>query len=58
MRLGLRSILLIVAIVLFVVAMLTEGNSFDLLALGLTVFAGALLVGDLGLEGRFGRRRL
>jgi hypothetical protein len=52
MRLGLRSILLIVAIVLFVVAMLRETNASDLIALGLAVFAGAFLVGDLGLGGR------
>jgi hypothetical protein len=53
MRLGLRSILLIAAIVLFVVAMLREGaNASDLIALGLAVFAGAFLVGDLRLGGR------
>jgi hypothetical protein len=52
MRLGVRSILLIVAIVLFVVAILRETNPSDLIALGLAVFAGAFLVGDLGLGGR------
>jgi hypothetical protein len=52
MRVGLRSILLIVAIVLFVVAMLRETNASDLIALGLAVFAGAFLIGDLGLGGR------
>jgi hypothetical protein len=52
MRLGLRAILLIVAIVLFFVSMLVEDNQFDLLAIGLAVLAGAFLVGDLGLEGR------
>jgi hypothetical protein len=52
MRLGLRSILLIVAIALFVVAMLREANAVDMIALGLAVFAGAFLVGDVGLGGR------
>jgi hypothetical protein len=52
MRLGLRSILLIVAIALFVVAMLREANAVDMIALGLAVFAGAFLVGDVRLGGR------
>jgi hypothetical protein len=56
MRLGLRAILLIVAIVLFVVAMVREGNASDLIALGLAVFAGAFLVGDMGLGRRMGGR--
>jgi hypothetical protein len=56
MRLGLRSILLIVAIVLFVVAVVRDANPSDMIALGLAVLAGAFLVGDLGLGGRMGRR--
>jgi hypothetical protein len=55
-KFGLRSILLLVAVVLFIVSMLVEENSADLLALGLAAFAGALLVSDLGI-GR-GRGRL
>jgi hypothetical protein len=56
MRLGLRALLLIVAIVFFVMAVFVERNAVDLMAGGLAVLAGALLVGDLGLEGRFRRR--
>lgn len=56
MKFGLRSILLLVAVVLFVMAMLIEENFSDLLALGLAAFAGALLVSDLKI-GR-GRGRL
>jgi hypothetical protein len=54
MRLGLRSILLLVAVILFVVAVVTDDNFGDLLALGLAAFAAAFLVDDFDL-GR-GRR--
>jgi hypothetical protein len=49
MRLGLRSVLLIVAVVLLVLAAIVNDNAFDLLALGIAAFAGAFLVDDLGL---------
>jgi hypothetical protein len=59
MTLGLRPILLLVAIVLFVYAALSTKNELDLIAFGLACTAGALLVGDLGLgRSRLGRRRL
>lgn len=51
MNMGLRSILLLVAVVLFVLA--TVGMSLgniSLVALGLAFFAGAFLVGDGGLN--------
>lgn len=46
MTLGLRSILLLVAIVLFLIAALADGSA-DLLYFGLAAFAGSFLVGDL-----------
>jgi hypothetical protein len=49
MRLGIRSLLLIVAVVLLVLAAIVDDNSFDLLALGLAAFAAAFVVDDLGL---------
>ena len=48
MRFGLRSILLAVAVLLFVVAALTDDNYADLLAFGLAAFAASFLVDDLG----------
>ncbi len=56
MRFGLRAILLIVAIVMFVLAVILDENAFDLMALGLAFLAGSLLVGDLGLDRVFDRR--
>jgi hypothetical protein len=54
-RIGLRQILLIAAVVLFVIAAIANsGNSSDYLAIGLACLAGALVVDELG----FGRRRL
>jgi hypothetical protein len=52
MTLGLRALLLIVAIVLFLVAALSDESWSDLVALGLAAFAAALLVGDVKLGGR------
>jgi len=56
MTLGLRGILLIVAIVLFVVAAISDGETaFNVLCIGLACLAGALLVEELGGIGvRFG----
>ena len=49
MNLGLRGILLIVAVVLFVVAALSSGETaFNLFCIGLACLAGALLVEELG----------
>ena len=56
MRLGLRPILLIAAIVMFVLAALLDTSEVDLIAFGLALLAGALLVGDLGLDRGLGRR--
>lgn len=60
MQMGLRAILLLVAIILFIVAAVSNGdNSFDFLALALACMAGALLVEELGLGTgrRFGTGR-
>ncbi len=49
MNLGLRSILLIVAVALFVIAVLSDSNYSDMLALGLAAFAASFVVDDLGI---------
>jgi hypothetical protein len=54
---GLRGILLVAAVVLFIAAALSDTNYGDLLAYGLACLAGALLVGELGWGPRVGRRR-
>ncbi len=54
MNLGLRAILLAVAIVLFVIAVFSDSSYPDLLAWGLAAAAAALLVEELGLGTRIG----
>ena len=56
MRFGLRAILLIVAIVMFLLAVILDENAFDLMALGLAALAGSLLVDDLGLDRALDKR--
>ena len=56
MNVGLRAVLLVLAVILFVVAALSDDNTADLTAFGLASFAAAFLVDDLGLA-RFGPRR-
>jgi hypothetical protein len=48
MNLGLRTILLLAAVVLFVIALFADENYSDLLALGLAAFAGAFLSDAIG----------
>ena len=48
MNFGLRTILLVAAVVLFLLALFLDENYNDLLALGLLAFAGAFLVEGLG----------
>ena len=57
MRFTARTILLALAVVLFIVALFTEENWPDLVALGLAAFAAGFVVEDLGIgrEG-FGTR--
>ncbi|MBA3476544.1 MAG: hypothetical protein H0T10_07315 [Actinobacteria bacterium] len=52
MNLGLRTILLIAAVVLFVICVFAEENYADLLALGLAAFAAAFLSDALGYADR------
>ena len=52
MNLGLRTILLLAAVVLFVICVFSEENYADLLALGLAAFAGAFLSDALGYADR------
>ena len=56
MNFGLRTILLAAAVVLFLIALFSDKNWTDLIALGLLAFAGAFLVAELGwAERTFGR---
>ena len=55
MNMGLRTILLLVAVVLFVIAVFSDTNYSDLLAWGLAAFAASFLAGDTTL-GSFNRR--
>ena len=55
MNLGLRALLLI-AVIVFVVAAISDSNSGDLLAWGLACLAGTLLVGETGFTRLGGRR--
>ena len=48
MNMGLRTILLLVAVVLFVLAVFSDTRYPDFLALGLAAFAGAFLSDALG----------
>jgi hypothetical protein len=52
MQFGLRTILLIAAVVLFVLAWLIDDSWTDLIALGLVAFAGSFLVDALGMGDR------
>ncbi len=52
MQLGLRAILLVIAIVLFIVAAITNGGTaFNFLVIGLACIAAALVVEELGVGG-------
>ena len=55
---GVRTILLLAAVVLFVLAVFMDDNYGDLLALGLAAFAGAFLSDAMGWADRsFGGNR-
>jgi hypothetical protein len=47
MRLGLRTLLLALAVILFIVSALTEENRFDFMAFGLAVFAASFVIEDI-----------
>ena len=57
MNIGLRSILILVAIVLFVVAVFSDTRWADLVALGLACMAASFVVDELGIAPRLGTRR-
>ena len=58
MKFGLHSILLLVAVVLFVLAWLSDENFTNFLAIGLAAFAAAFLATGLGYGDRtFGGSR-
>ena len=48
MNVGFRTILLLVAVVLFIIGVFAEENYADILTLGLAAFAGAFLSDALG----------
>jgi len=54
---GLRGLLLALAVILFVIAVFSDTSYPDLLAWGLAATAAALLAEDMGWNTRFGTRR-
>jgi hypothetical protein len=58
MTLGLKTLLLLLAVILFVVAALNDDNFTDLVSVGLAVFAGAFLIEGTGFGRHLGSRRL
>ncbi len=54
MNFGLRTLLLLVATLLFLVAVFSDTNQGDWLAWGLAVFAFSFVIGDLGWDRRYG----
>jgi hypothetical protein len=58
MNVGLKGLLLLLAIVLFIVAALSDENRWDFLTWGLAVFAAGHLVESIPLSGRWKSRRL
>ena len=47
MRLGLRTLLVALAIILFVVAALTDDNQFEFMTIGLAVFAASFIAEEM-----------
>jgi len=57
-RLELRSILLLAAVVVFIVAIFVDQNALKWIAAGLALFAAAFLISETGIGRSLGRRRL
>lgn len=57
MNIGIRALLLIAAVILFVIAIFSDVHQGDLIAAGLACTAGAWLVGELGIADRIGTGR-
>jgi len=55
MNFGLRALLLVAAVILFIVAAISDSNYADLLAWGLACLAAAFLIGETGFA-RLGKR--
>ena len=58
MTLGLRSMLLLAAVVVFVVAIFVDRNSLKWIAAGFALFSASFFVSDRSLGRGLGRRRL
>jgi hypothetical protein len=58
MTLGLKTLMQLLAVILFIVAALNNDNFTDLVSVGLAIFAGAFLVEDTGFGRRLGSRRV
>jgi ABC-type uncharacterized transport system permease subunit len=56
-NIGLRAILLVGAVVCFVIAIFTDTNWPDWIAAGLALYAGSVLVAELGVDRSFGTAR-
>jgi peptidoglycan/LPS O-acetylase OafA/YrhL len=54
---GLRTLLLLGAVIVFVLAVFSEENAGDLIAWGLAAVALSFLLGDMGWDRRYGARR-
>jgi hypothetical protein len=57
MNLTIRTLLMIVAIIFFVIAIFSDVHWPDFIALGLVLTVGAFVVDELGLGTRVGTRR-
>ena len=57
MKVGLRTIVLLGAVVLFIIAIFVDKDQLKWMAAGLAAFAGAFLLGDLAGGGWGGRMR-
>jgi hypothetical protein len=54
---GLRGVLLVLGIILFVIAAFSDIHQGDLIAWGLAAATAGLVVDELGINTRFGTRR-
>jgi hypothetical protein len=57
MNLGLRAILIIAAVICFIIAIFSDVHQGDWIAIGLAVWAGSILVGEMGWDRSVTRAR-
>jgi hypothetical protein len=50
LRFGLRSVLLLIATLMFILAVFFNENAFDVAMIGLACLSGAMLIGELGVD--------